>query len=77
MEEMINAMMSAMNEAYPILTKINEPGLFLSVIFTIIDQYAADHDMKPEEIMKLTQQGCEAQKSAFETLGAMQKTTPL
>lgn len=75
MEEILDKMLDAMHRAYPILTEIDEPGLFLSVIFTMIDQYAADHDIKPERIMYLTQQTCEAQKGAFEILGEMEKTT--
>lgn len=75
MEEMLEQMINAMDKTYPILTKIDEPGLFLSVIFTMIDQYAADHDIEPERIMHLTQMSCEAQKGAFKTLGKMQKTT--
>jgi hypothetical protein len=67
-------LLNTMRAAYPHLKEINNPKMFMAVIFTIIDQYAADHDISPKEIMELTQNACKAQIEAFETLGTMEKS---
>lgn len=77
MNEILNSMTDAFYQAYPILYKVSDPGLFLSVIFTMIDQYAADHDIEPKEIMELTRKACDVQKEAYETLGIMDKSVPI
>ena len=73
MEDALRMMNNAMRAAYPAVKNIPSLGMFLSVIFTMIDQYAADNDIPTEEILKNTRRMCDFQKEAYETLGTMTK----
>ena len=72
-EYVIEMMNNAMKAAYPALQNIPSLAMFLSVIFTMIDQYAADHDIPTERILKDTRKMCDFQKEAHEVLGTMTK----
>ena len=63
-----------MHEVYPELKTIEEPGMFLSLMFTMIDQYAADHDIPSDEIIEMTKIACDAQVEAHKELGEMIKS---
>ncbi len=73
-EELLDRLDDVMKTVYPTLRSIPDKGMFLSIIFTMIDQYAADHDISHEEINKLTRQMCDYQKEAEQIVGPMSKS---
>lgn len=73
-DELIERLENVRKVAYPALRSIPNKGMFLSVIFTMIDQYAADHNIPHEEINRLTRKMCDFQAQAEKVLGPMPKS---
>lgn len=73
-DELIERLENVRKVAYPALRSIPNKGMFLSVIFTMIDQYAADHDIPHMEMCRLTRRMCEFQKQAEKITGPMPKS---
>lgn len=73
-EELIERLDNVMKVAYPALRSIPSKGMFLSVIFTMIDQYAADYNIPHTEINKLTRKMCDFQEQAEQIIGPMSKS---
>lgn len=70
----IEKMMKVMDEVYAIVSELDSVIEFGSVIATIIDQWAADHDMNVDEACGITENILKAQPGAWETLGPPIKT---
>lgn len=73
-DELIERLENVRKAAYPALRSIPNKGMFLSVIFTMIDQYAADHDIPHAEMCKLTRKMCDFQEQAEKIVGPMPKS---
>ena len=61
-------------QVYDVIKEIKNESVFAGVISILIDQWAADHDMTPEELTELKKYMLEANNEIIANFGMMDKS---
>lgn len=63
-----------LDKVYENVKQISDEKCFFAFVCTMIDQWAADHNMTSDDVIEMTKHILEAQEGVHNTLGMPEKT---